>query len=187
MIGALLARWLQPALYAALAVTLTLLALRTVQLHRERAEHATAMAKVNRAAAEAQEQARMRERAWLTAVEIERRKLDDERRTIAGLVAQVDALNAALEQARSDVSRLLGDRRVLREALARFAAGTADDTAAACRERAGTLADVLAEGAGLLDEGARLVAEAARLVAACGRDHDERAAEVRALLAAWPK
>lgn len=70
----------------------------------------------------------------------------------------------------------------LRDSLHKYAtaASDANDSLASCYSRATTLADLLAEGGGLLEEGARLVA-------ACSVAHDQRAAEVMALLRAWPK
>ena len=64
--------------------------------------------------------------------------------------------------------------------LATYAAGRpGQDSLAACHSRAGTLASLLAEGAGLVVEGANLARE-------CSVDHDRRAAEVNSLLSAWP-
>ena len=78
------------------------------------------------------------------------------------------------------LARTVVSERGLRDQLSAFASGRADDSLTACHARAGALAGALTEGAGLLAEGAELAREAARR-------HDERAAEVIALLNGWPR
>jgi hypothetical protein len=94
-----------------------------------------------------------------------RKGLDDARQQIA-------AKDRAIASLRTDA----GSLRMQLAAYAASAAGQ-DPSAAAV---AGTLGTVAAEGAELLAEGADLLRTFAR-------DHDERAAEVTALLAAWPR
>lgn len=92
-----------------------------------------------------------------------------------------------LDEARREIRRrdqviglLRADAGGLREQLAAYAAAGARDSACAGDDRAGILARLAAEGAELL-------ATAGALLRACALDHDERAAEVTALLAAWPR
>ena len=80
----------------------------------------------------------------------------------------------------SSLARTVVSERGLRDQLSAFAGGRTDDSLTACHARAGALASSLTEGAGLLAEGAELAREAARR-------HDERAAEVIALLNGWPR
>lgn len=99
-----------------------------------------------------------------------------------------DAAREALDDAQRQISEqanriavLSVDAGRMRVDLARYAAARSrPDTVAACQDRAGTLAGLLAEGAGL-------VAEGANLARASSADHDRCAAEVRALLNAWPR
>lgn len=113
----------------------------------------------------------------------------------AKALARQSALQQAADTAREDlnhardrireqdgrIARLSVDSGRLRDQLAAYAAGTGDsDTVAACRQRAAGLAGAATEGAELLAEGVGLLREAALA-------HDERAAEVRALIQAWPR
>lgn len=99
------------------------------------------------------------------AADTARKGLDDARQQIADRDRAIAALRL--------------DAGSLRKLLAAYAAiATGQDTGGA--SVAGTLADVAASGAELLGEGAELLQS-------CARDHDERAAEVTALLAAWPR
>lgn len=79
------------------------------------------------------------------------------------------------------IGRLSVDADRLRRDLSAYAAGAGDpNPSASCPDRAAALAGLAAEGASLLAEGTELLRQAA--VA-----ESERAAEVRALLQAWPK
>lgn len=138
-----------------------------VELAEQRAEWEAASAMAAALALEIQ--ARMQQE-----VDNARTELDAIRRVLRQREATIRALTA-------DIERLSADARGLRDDLARFAAGpAAGDSLAACQQRSLALA-------GLLAEGGELVAEGAGLVAACAIAHDERAAEVRALLGAWPR
>lgn len=91
---------------------------------------------------------------------------------------------AHARQTIAEQDRLVRDLRAaasgLRIDLAAFAAGgTCEDPGAPGGTRAGALAELAADGADLLADGGELLR-------ACARDHDERAAEVRALIQAWP-
>lgn len=137
------------------------------ELAQARTDHAEQVAEWNRLAAAGAQRALTITAQWQQQAEKARGDLDDERERNAALAADIVVLRAT-------VGGLRGD-------LAAYAAGTgAADTVAACRARAETLASLLAEGSELLAEGGNLLAEAARA-------HDDRAAEVRALIAAWPK
>jgi hypothetical protein len=128
-----------------------------------------AKAKAATEAALRKEQAKQRqiEERYQSAVNQATEALTDARKTIA-------------QQAR-DISSLRLDAGGLRNQLAAYAAGrTGPDPAATPEDRSRVLAAVAAEGAELLAEGGQLLA-------ACARDHDERAAEVAALLSAWPR
>lgn len=113
----------------------------------------------------------------------------------AAVLARQTALQTDVDKAREDlnhartliaeqgtrIARLSVDSDGLRVKLRAYSAGAGGgDTVAACQQRAGALANLLAEGAGL-------AAEAGNLARQCAIDHDERAAEVRVLLAGWPK
>lgn len=108
------------------------------------------------------------------------RQIADDRQQAA------DKAHKGLDDARQQIAdrdraiaALRLDAGSLRKLLATYAASaTGQDTGAA--SVAGTLADVAASGAELLGEGEELLRS-------CARDHDERAAEVTSLLAAWPR
>jgi len=91
--------------------------------------------------------------------------LDDARQQIAARDRSIAALRT--------------DAHGLRQLLATYATGGAGQDPRAASV-AGTLADLAASGADLLSEGADLLRT-------CARDHDERAAEVSALISAWPR
>jgi chromosome segregation ATPase len=113
------------------------------------------------------EQAKQRE------IETERQQIaDTARKGLDDARQQIAAKDRAIASLRTDAGSL-------RQLLATYATGGAgkDPRAASV---AGTLADLAASGADLLAEGADLLR-------ACARDHDERAAEVTALLAALPR
>ena len=101
---------------------------------------------------------------------------------------EADAARKGLDDARSEIlaqaSRiavLSADTGKLRSQLASYASGRPDkDSLASCQSRAAALAELLAEGAGIIISSSNLAREAA--IAA-----DERAAEVTALLKAWPQ
>lgn len=104
------------------------------------------------------------------------------------LQANADKARQGLDDARNrirnqdaSIARLSVDADGLRVKLRAYASGApGPNSLATCQQRAGTLASLLAEGAGLLSEGAELLRQTAIA-------HDGRAAEVSALLAAWPK
>jgi hypothetical protein len=131
------------------------------------ARHAKDIATWQRKSAEAAAAVMVRERGLQLAVDTAREDLDHAK--------------AQLREADARVARLVVDTNGLRQQLGSFAAGTGSaDSASACQRRAGELAELLAESAGLLAEGVGLVRETALA-------HDERAAEVAALLKAWPR
>src|SRR5262245_12381799 len=81
----------------------------------------------------------------------------------------------------SRIARITLDAAGMRSKLAAFASHSGgSDTVSSCQQRAAVLAGFAAEGGELLAEGAELSRQAARYA-------EERAAEVRALLNAWPK
>lgn len=137
------------------------------ELAQARTDHAEQVAEWNRLAARGAQRALDLTAQWQRKADDARTALEDERERNAALAARIARLDA-------DRERLRGD-------LATYAAGTgAADTVLACQARAATLAGLLAEGSDLLAEGGNLLAETARA-------HDDRAAEVRALVAAWPR
>lgn len=141
------------------------------QIERERAEHAAELAAIDRARADAESKARQLEIVWAEAAERASKELRD--------------AYAIIERSAPEIEKLRRDRDILRDglrnALHAYAAGrSAEDSVAACRSRAGALASLLADGTELLAEGAGLLEQVA--VA-----HDRRAAEVSALLRAWPQ
>ena len=151
---------------AFLAGVILMNAIDKARIRKIEAAHANALLAVERARADAEEAARRTERMWAESMRKAEEELSDAKRRIE-------------EQARA-IARLDVDTRRLRDQLRAYAAGpAAGDTVAACQDRAGALADLLAEGAELLVEGQGLVA-------ACAVAHDGRAAEVKALIDAWP-
>lgn len=139
-----------------------------------REEMQTIIAQMNEERAAAERRARETEQRLRAAVETAEKELKEEREKVHELEQKIAEQNARIRD-------LIRERNGLRDELLTYAAGPATgDTLAACRERAGTLAKVVADGADLLAEGAGLLAEVAA-------DHDERAAEVEALLNAWPR
>jgi hypothetical protein len=136
------------------------------ELAEQRADHSRQVAEWERLRAVAAADAIRRQTDLQDSVDRARANLEGSNRTIAAQAARIAVLS-------SDSDRLRGK-------LATYAAGrSGQDTLAACHARAGTLANLLAEGAGLVVEGANLARE-------CSIDHDRRAAEVNALLSAWP-
>jgi hypothetical protein len=132
-----------------------------------RAEHAEQVAEWHRLAAQASATALLQQQQLQARVQRAQETLDEARRHNAALAA--------------DMARVRVDRDRLRKQLSTYAAGAGDrDTVAACQARAGTLTALLAAGAELVEA---CVGLAQRAAAA----HDERAAEVEALLAAWPR
>ena len=136
------------------------------RLNSERAAHARDLAAHAQAVARSEAEARTREAAMAARVIEATHDLEAARASIA----DQDRL----------IARLRVDARGLRDQLAAYAIGSPDDTAAACHARSGTLADLLAEGAGL-------VAEGVELARTCAVSEAERAAEVTALVTAWPR
>lgn len=137
------------------------------ELAQARTDHAEQVAEWNQLAAKGAQRALDLAAQWQRKADDARTAVEDERERNAALSALIVRLDA-------DRERLRGD-------LATYAAGTgATDTVVACQARAAALASLLAEGGELLAEGGNLLAETARA-------HDDRAADVRALIAAWPK
>lgn len=185
MIGAALTgfvgRALQPALVAGLAGCLAVIGWQAWRLHTLRTEHAEASAEWSRLSAAAARAAQIKSTELQAAVDAARGALHEQTRTNAELRRQ-------LEEAAGRIARLHADARGLRSELAAArAARGADDSLAACRAWAGALEEVLADGAGIVAAGSRVVGELAAVAGSCAADHDDRAAEVEALLAAWPK
>lgn len=104
---------------------------------------------------------RAKETAWSNALQEAFRALETERQRAARFAADLRA-------ARLDADSLRGD-------IARFASGggPADDSLAACRDRA--------EALGLL------AGEALRSSEACAADGEAESAKLRAVLSAWPR
>jgi len=107
------------------------------------------------------------------------RQIEEQRQQAA------DAAQKGLDDARqqiaardSAIAALRTDAGGLRQQLAQYAGRACTDPGAP--GVSATLADLAAEGAELLAEGGELLRS-------CAREHDERAAEVRALIEAWPK
>lgn len=157
LVGAILMHWVDSSRYGA----------QIADLKRRAAE---SMAELERLRAEAQSRAREIERQYAAAAQ----------------AAAMELANARveIESKSEELRRAVRDRDILRDglrhALAAYASGGASgDTIAACQARAGALAQAVADGANLLAEGAGLLEQAALA-------HDARAAEVRAMLQAWP-
>ena len=137
-----------------------------LELHAEREAHATTKREHAEERVQLLAAVREQEIAMQRAVARAQGDLDEARRTI---------------RRRDEViGRLRTDGRGLREQLAAYATADARDSACASDDRPGILA-------GLAAEGAELLARGGALLRACAADHDERAAEVTALLAAWPR
>lgn len=166
MITEPLRRLAQPLLLVALALVSAWCFWTHYRLASERAAHARDRAAYAEAAARSEAEARAREAAFSARI----------------IAAQTDLEAAHARIADQDrlITRLRVDARGLRDQLATYAAGPPDDTAAACQARAGALADLLAEGAGLVAESVELARTSA--VAEAGR-----AAEVTTLVEAWPR
>jgi hypothetical protein len=136
------------------------------ELAEQRAEQARQIAEWERLRAVAAADALRRQNDLQEAADAARMNLETSRRTIAAQAARIAVL--------------AGDTDRLRGKLATYASGrSGQDTVAACQSRAGALASLLAEGAGIVIEGANLARESSLA-------HDQRAAEVSALLSAWP-
>jgi hypothetical protein len=136
------------------------------ELAEQKADHSRQVAEWERLRAVAAADALRRQTDLQDSVDHARANLEGSNRTIAAQASRIAVLAA-------DTDRLRGK-------LATYAAGRpGSDSLAACQSRAGTLASLLAEGAGLVVEGANLARE-------CSIDHDRRAAEVNSLLSAWP-
>jgi hypothetical protein len=145
-----------------------------LELRDERAHHAaTKVACAEMRAqwaselAAAHAKARAKERELSNAVTTARGELDD-------ALSDIRRRDAALSAARADA-------RGLRQQLAAYAdAVRVSGDPAAAGDAIGTIAELAATGGELLAEGAELLRQ-------CARDHDERAAEVTALIKAWPR
>lgn len=127
------------------------------KLNALKAEYAQALA-----AAEAT--ARQREQAL-------QEKVDASKQSLDAAKARIKAQDRAIAALRTDVVSLRND-------LSAYAAG--QGAGPSCDERSKRLGAVAAEGVGLLAEGEKLLSE-------CASNADERSAEVKALLEAWPK
>ena len=101
-------------------------------------------------------------------------------RAVALAQGDLDEARRSIRLRDRALGRLRADAGGLREQLAAYAAAGPRDPACAGDDRAGVLAR-------LATEGAELLATGGALLRACALDHDERAAEVKALLAAWPR
>ena len=177
MISAILGRLGGPYLAVALFALAAVLGIQTVRLAGAKADLAgerTQRANERAAAAQALalEQARIREteQRWQATVEVERKGLEDAKRKNAELADAIGRMPAV------DVGSLRNQLSAARGA----AATTSLAAAAACDLRAGAYEALLADGSRLLAEGVTLAGNIARA-------HDDRAAEVTALLKAWPK
>jgi hypothetical protein len=136
-------------------------------LARAEARHAAQVSEWHQKLAAANAAALKRQQAMQLEVDTAREDLNDARTVI--------------REQDGRIARLSVDTSRLRDKLAAFAAGSgADDSVAACQDRAATLAIAAAEGAGLLAEGADLYRQAAGIA-------DECNAEVKALVKAWPR
>jgi len=151
--------WLQSKLSLVLALLLALAvvavgvqSLRLAAMHADVAQREQAHAEAALLYAEA---ARQTEQAWA-------KKLQEVQH----------ARDAELARAHRIGDGLRTDREWLRVDTASFAAGPADDSAAACRERAATLG--------------RLLDDALRTAATIAGSAEQHAADVRALRASWP-
>ena len=137
------------------------------ELAEAKAEHSRQVAEWQRMSADAAAKALKKQTALQLDVDTAREDLHDALAKIADQDARIARLNLDAGKLRSD--------------LAAFASGSGgSDSVAACQTRARSLADLVAEGGGLLGTCAGLFRESAIA-------HDERAAEVAALLKAWPK
>jgi hypothetical protein len=131
------------------------------------ARHAEQIADWHRQRAEAAAAVLARQRAMQSDVDTARKDLEDAR------------VRISVQDA--DIARLRLNADGLRVKLGAYASGpTGGDSLAACQRRSNELAGFLADGVGILTEGASLLRQIAV-------SHDERAAEVAALLAAWPR
>jgi hypothetical protein len=140
-------------------------------IERMRAEHQADLRAISEKAREIEARNRALEAQMRQAADMARKELDD-------AIAEIRNREVALAGLRRDRDAL---RVGLRDALAAYAGGSGTaDSLAACRARAGALAAAAADGAELLAEGASLLEQAALA-------HDRRAAEVRALIEAWPR
>lgn len=138
-----------------------------VELAEQKMEQARQHSEWERLRAVAAADALKRQNDLQETVDHARANLEGSRQTIAAQASRIAALSA--------------DSDRMRNKLTTYATGrSGQDTVAACQSRAGALAGLLAEGAGIVIEGANLARESALA-------HDERAAEVNALLSAWPQ
>lgn len=99
----------------------------------------------------------------------------------------IDQQAAKLAAARGRIVRLAGDADRLRDQLAAYAAGAAGDSLAACRARAGGLADLLAESDRLIERGGSLVERCLGLAAESARAAQQRAVDQDTLYEGWPR
>jgi hypothetical protein len=140
-------------------------------IEKMRAQYQADLRAISEKAREIEERNRALEAQMRQAADRARKELDDALR-------EIQDREVALAGLRRDRDAL---RVGLRNALAAYAGGSGTaDSIAACRARAGALAAAAADGAELLAEGAGLLEQAALA-------HDRRAAEVRALIEAWPQ
>ena len=137
------------------------------ELKSAKSEHALQISNWHRQAAEAASAALARQQAMQLDVDTAREDLTHAKDRIREQDARIARLNVDAGQLRRD--------------LAAYAAGAGDPNPdATCPARAAALADATAGCVDLLAEGERLYRQAALIA-------DERTAEVRALLQAWPR
>lgn len=175
-VAGLLGPWVWAAIAAVLVATHTGVGLwvrAEVTEHWQLRESEATAATQAAIAAEQRKQKQIGDR-WQEIVE----KVTGERDAAHAKIDQLEAEQAATTRRLDDAVRANG---WMRNQLAAYAAGgTGADPGATCEARARALAALAADGAELLAEGAGLVRS-------CAAAHDKRAAEVNALVDAWPR
>jgi hypothetical protein len=118
------------------------------------------------------------------AAEKEQRRIEQERRSDVDkakeTLGEERTRNAALAASLDLAHRRADGLRGKLQTFATVASPAGQDPARACETRATTLAGHVADGIGLLEEGRSLFGR-------CAKDRDDFAAEVRALVSAWPE
>ena len=122
-----------------------------------------------------------------------RTRLDVVAATISTKDDEIGRLRVDLGRLRADADRLRRTAGGLRQQLDEYAVG-ASASHGACLERVNQLAGLASRSSDLLREGAErgashveLVEEGRSMVQRCGRDHALAAAQVKELIASWPK
>lgn len=136
------------------------------ELAEQKTAQARQIAEWERLRAAAAAEALRRQTDLQEAADAARMTLETNRRTIEAQATRITVLSADVDGMRGKLAAYAAPR-------------SGQDTVAACQQRAGTLASLLAQGAGL-------VVEASNLARQCAIAHDERSAEVNAILDAWP-